>query len=109
VEKMKVLFLAAILAVLVVIAFRPRREIGRFVEVDAGSNLALDTATGQWCVWLRENLQTTVPLNFAAIFAEAERPFWTGLLQRRNLGMALRSSMQEIVRQRAPVQRHLRL
>jgi hypothetical protein len=49
-EKIKVLLLTAILAVLLVIAFRPRPQVGRFVEVDAGSNFALDTVTGQWCL-----------------------------------------------------------
>jgi hypothetical protein len=49
-EKIKVLLLAAILAVLLIIAFRPRPQVGRFVEIDAGSSLALDTVTGQWCM-----------------------------------------------------------
>jgi hypothetical protein len=49
-EKLKVLLLSAILAVLLVIAFRPRREIGRFVQSEAGSWILTDTKTGQWCL-----------------------------------------------------------
>ena len=49
-EKIKVLLLVAILAVLLVMAFRPRREIGRFVQSDANSWILTDTKTGQWCL-----------------------------------------------------------
>jgi hypothetical protein len=53
-EKIKVLLLASILAVLLVIAFRPRGEIGRFIESDAGSFILTDTKTGQWCLAVKQ-------------------------------------------------------
>ena len=61
-EKLKVLLLVGILGVLLFIAFRPQQQIGRFVEVDAGSNIALDTATGQWCYAAASSSDHTFPL-----------------------------------------------
>src|SRR5258707_289364 len=48
-EKLKILLLAGILVVLIIIAFRPRREVGRFVSAQDVPEILLDTTTGQLC------------------------------------------------------------
>jgi len=48
-EKLKVILLTGILIVLVIIAFRPRRDVGRFIPAEDVPQILLDTTTGQLC------------------------------------------------------------
>lgn len=54
-EKLKVLLLFGILVVLIVIAFRPRTEVGRFVNGSLDAPVALDTKTGLLCRPLKDD------------------------------------------------------